>query len=55
MIGGQSGVSGHLSIGNNVNIGGHSGVLSNLKDDSKVIGFPSVPIKDFLRKRNNDK
>jgi len=55
MIGGQSGVSGHLTIGNSVNIGGHSGVLSNLKDGSKVIGFPSVSIRDFIRKRNNDK
>ncbi len=56
MIGGQAGISGHLKIGNNVNIGGHSGVLDDLKDGSKVIGFPSVPIRDFLknRRKNND-
>ena len=55
MIGGQTGISGHLKIGNNVNIGGHSGVLNDLKDGSKVIGFPSMPVRDFLKKRNNDK
>ena len=27
MIGGQAGVSGHLKIGNNVHIGGGSGVI----------------------------
>ncbi len=55
MIGGQAGVSGHLKIGNNVNIGGHSGVLNDLKDGSKVIGFPSMSIRNFLKRRNSDK
>ena len=47
MIGGQAGVSGHLKIGNNVNIGGHSGILKDLNDGSKVIGFPSMPFEIF--------
>ena len=55
MIGGQAGVSGHLKIGNNVNIGGHSGILNDLNDGSKVIGFPSMSVRDFLKRRNNDK
>ena len=54
MIGGQAGISGHLKIGNNVNIGGHSGILNNLSDGSKVIGFPSMKIRDFLKRKNND-
>ncbi len=55
MIGGQAGVSGHLKIGNNVNIGGHSGVLNDLKDGSKVIGFPTMSIRNFLKRRNSDR
>tara|TARA_B100000963_G_scaffold361130_1_gene395028 strand:+ start:1403 stop:2371 length:969 start_codon:yes stop_codon:yes gene_type:complete len=54
MIGGQAGVSGHLKIGRNVNIGGHSGILNDLKDGSKVIGFPSMTVKNFLKRRRND-
>ena len=54
MIGGQAGVSGHLKIGNNVNIAGHSGILNNLNDGSKVIGFPSMSVRDFIKRRNND-
>ena len=55
MIGGQAGVSGHLKIGNNVNIGGHSGILNDVKDGSKLIGFPSMTVRDFLKRKNNDK
>ena len=52
-IGGQAGVSGHLKIGNNVKIGGGSGVVKDVKDDQIVMGYPALPIKDFL-KRNKD-
>ena len=55
MIGGQAGISGHLKIGDGVNIGGHSGILDNLEDGSKVIGFPSTSVRNFLKKRRNDK
>lgn len=54
MIGGQSGISGHLRIGDNVHIGGHSGVLNDLKSGSKVMGFPAVPIREFVKRRKND-
>ena len=49
-IGGQAGVSGHLKIGNNVKIGGGSGVVKNIEDNQKVMGYPAVPLKDFLKK-----
>ena len=52
-IGGQAGVSGHLKIGNNVKIGGGSGVVKDVKDNQIVMGYPALPIKDFL-KRNKD-
>ena len=48
-IGGQAGVSGHLKIGNNVKIGGGSGVVKNIEDGTVVMGYPAVPLKDFIR------
>jgi len=53
MIGGQAGISGHLKIGNNVQIGGGSGVIKNIPDNSKVMGYPATNIKNFLKKMRN--
>jgi UDP-3-O-[3-hydroxymyristoyl] glucosamine N-acyltransferase len=52
MIGGQAGIAGHLKIGNNVKIGGASGVTTDLADNSKVMGYPAMPMKEFARLRN---
>ena len=49
-IGGQAGISGHLRIGSNVKIGGGSGVVKDIKDNSVVMGYPAVPLKEFLKK-----
>jgi len=49
VIGGQSGISGHLVIGNNVKIGGKSGVIKNIKDNEVVMGYPSVPFREFVK------
>ena len=51
MIGGQAGVSGHLKIGNNVKIGGGSGVINDIPDNHQVMGYPAVPLKDFIKQR----
>ena len=48
-IGGQAGISGHLNIGNNVKIGGGSGVVKNIGDNEVVMGYPALPLKDFLK------
>ena len=50
-IGGQAGVSGHLKIGNNVKIGGGSGVVNDVQNNQIVMGYPAVPLKDFLKKK----
>ncbi len=50
-IGGQAGVSGHLNIGNKVKIGGGSGVVSNIEDNQIVMGYPAVPLREFLRNK----
>ena len=49
-IGGQAGISGHLKIGNNVKIGGGSGVVKDVGDNQIVMGYPAVPLKEFLKK-----
>jgi len=48
-IGGQAGVSGHLKIGNNVKIGGGSGVVKDIDSGTVVMGYPAVPLRDFIR------
>jgi UDP-3-O-[3-hydroxymyristoyl] glucosamine N-acyltransferase len=49
MIGGQAGISGHLKIGSNVQIGGGSGVIKDIPDNSKVMGYPSKNLRQFLK------
>ena len=51
-IGGQAGISGHIKIGNNVKIGGGSGVVKDIQDNQIVMGYPAVPLKEFLKKKN---
>jgi len=51
VIGGQAGISGHIKIGNNVKIGGGSGVINNIPDNNQVMGYPAIPLKDFIKKR----
>ena len=48
-IGGQAGISGHLQIGNNVEIAGGSGVIRDIADNSKVMGYPAKYIREFLK------
>tara|TARA_B100000029_G_scaffold5474_2_gene6064 strand:- start:368 stop:1369 length:1002 start_codon:yes stop_codon:yes gene_type:complete len=51
VMGGQAGLSGHLKIGNNVKIGGGSGVINDVLDNIQVMGYPAVPIKDFIKRK----
>tara|TARA_Y100000590_G_scaffold2309_1_gene3005 strand:+ start:2958 stop:3959 length:1002 start_codon:yes stop_codon:yes gene_type:complete len=54
IIGGQAGISGHLKIGNNVKIGGGSGVINDISDNKQVMGYPAVPLKDFVKQRKKN-
>lgn len=49
MFGGQVGLGGHITVGDNSNIGAQSGIISNVKANSKLLGAPAVPVKDFFR------
>ena len=51
VIGGQAGISGHLKIGNNVKIGGGSGVINDIPENFQVMGYPAIPLKDFVKNR----
>ena len=51
VIGGQAGISGHLKIGDNVKIGGASGITTDISDNSQVMGYPAVPLRDFVKLR----
>ena len=49
MIGGQAGISGHLKIGNNIKIGGGSGVIKDIPDNTRVMGYPAKDLKEFIK------
>lgn len=49
VFGGQVGLGGHITIGNRVQIGAQSGIISNIKDDSEIMGSPAYPVKNFFK------
>lgn len=49
VLGGQVGLGGHINIGDNTSIGAQSGIISNIEPNSKIIGAPAIPVKDFFR------
>lgn len=48
-IGGQVGFAGHITIGNNVRIGAQSGIMSNIEDNSSVLGSPSWGARPYMK------
>lgn len=49
MIASQSGIAGHLNIGQQVTVGGKSGVTRDIADGETVLGFPAAPGKQAKR------
>jgi UDP-3-O-[3-hydroxymyristoyl] glucosamine N-acyltransferase len=49
MLGGQVGLGGHITIGDNSQIGAQSGIISHVNENSKIMGYLAIPIKDFMR------
>lgn len=49
VIAAQVGISGHLVIGDKVTLGGKAGVMTNIPDNSTMIGAPVQDFKDFMR------
>ena len=49
MIGGASGINGHITIGDGVQIAAMSGVVADIPAGEKYGGVPARPMRDFLR------
>jgi UDP-3-O-[3-hydroxymyristoyl] glucosamine N-acyltransferase len=49
MFAAQVGIVGHLQIGDNVKIGGQSGIMKNVKDGEILQGSSAMPYKDFWK------
>ena len=48
-MGGQVGISGHLHVSDNVQIGAQSGVTKDISKNNIVSGTPSVNLKTYLK------
>lgn len=42
-------MSGHIKVGDRVSLGGQTGLLSNVKSGSTLLGSPGIPVRDMLR------
>lgn len=49
VCGGQSGFADHLNIGSGAQIGAQSGLMRDVEPGTVMMGYPAVPIKDFMR------
>lgn len=49
VCGGQVGIADHLKIGTGAQIGAQSGIMRDIEPGAVVMGYPAVPIKDFMR------
>ena len=47
--GGQTGIAGHITIGNNVKIAAKSGVFYSLGDGDSVMGNPAIQKYKFIK------
>ena len=50
VVAGQSGFAGHLKIGSGVQVAAKSAVLRDVPDNTKVMGSPAVPFREFARR-----
>ncbi len=48
-LAGQVGLAGHLTIGDNVQIGAQSGVTKSIKDNQIVLSSPAVNYKEAIK------
>ena len=49
VIAGQVGVGGHTKVGQGAQIGGGAGTHTDIEAGAKVIGYPAIPIKDWVK------
>ncbi|MCW5699646.1 MAG: UDP-3-O-(3-hydroxymyristoyl)glucosamine N-acyltransferase [Rhodospirillales bacterium] len=49
MIGGQAGFAGHTKVGDGARIAAKTGVIRDIEPGAAVMGYPSVPVRQFFR------
>jgi UDP-3-O-[3-hydroxymyristoyl] glucosamine N-acyltransferase len=49
VMGGQAGVAGHLNIGSGAQLAAQTGVLRDVPAGQEQMGYPSLPLRQFLR------
>lgn len=49
VMGGQVGIAGHLNIGTGARIAAQSGIMKDIPPGQEMMGYPAVPIKEFMR------
>ncbi len=49
MVGGQSGLTGHLHIGRKARLGAQSGIMADVAAGADVVGSPAMPVREFFR------
>ena len=49
MLGGQAGLSGHLTVGARARIGAQAGVMGNVEAGLQVTGSPARPVREYFR------
>lgn len=49
VCGGQTGFADHLTVGSGAQIAAQSGILQDIEPGAVVMGYPAIPIKDFMR------
>jgi UDP-3-O-[3-hydroxymyristoyl] glucosamine N-acyltransferase len=50
VVAGQSGFAGHLKIGSGVQVAAKSAVLRDVPENTKVMGSPAMPFREFARR-----
>lgn len=49
MVGGQVGFAGHLHVGDRNGFGAQSGIHKNVGNDTRIMGYPAVDAKRFMK------
>ncbi len=49
VIAGQVGIGGHTNVGTGAQVGGGAGTHTDIEAGAKVIGYPAMPIKDWVK------
>ena len=49
MFGGQVGVTGHITLGNNVKVAAQSGISKSVKENTNLQGSPAIELKEFYK------